>query len=423
MQMQASGFFARIGTPALLACTIVSGAARAQTTITIESWRSDDAAIWNEEIIPAFEATHPGIDVEFTPTPPPGYSEALFTRLENGTAGDLITRRPFDPSLNLFNRGYLAPLNGLAGLENFSGVAMSGCTTDDGATIFCVPIASVIHGFIYNAAILQELALTPPQTVGEFHAVLDAISEDGRYTPLALGTADQWEAATLGFQNVGPAYWRGEEGRRALLSGAGRFTDQPYVDAWTELARWEPHLPENHRTQAYEDSQALFASGQAAVYPAGSWEIPMLRATGAADLGAFPPPVVSAGDECFISDHPDIAIGLNAASPNIEAARTFLTWVASPEFAGIYANALPRYLPASSASVELDDPLAQEFLSWREACESTIRNSYQRLSRGAPNLEDELWRVSAQVMQGVLTPGEAAGEVQAGLDSWYNPGQ
>jgi hypothetical protein len=41
-------------------------------------------------------------------------------------------------------------------------------------------------------------------------------------------------------------------------------------------------------------------------------------------MGAFPPPVAAAGDTCYISDHTDIAIGMNAASPNAEAARTFL---------------------------------------------------------------------------------------------------
>ena len=50
-------------------------------------------------------------------------------------------------------------------------------------------------------------------------------------------------------------------------------------------------------------------------------------------MGAFAPPVVNAGDECYISDHTDIAIGLNAASPNADAARTFLNWVGSAEFA------------------------------------------------------------------------------------------
>jgi raffinose/stachyose/melibiose transport system substrate-binding protein len=71
--------------------------------------------------------------------------------------------------------------------------------------------------------------------------------------------------------------------------------------------------------------------------------------------------------------------------------------------------------------VTLKDPLAQTFLSWRGLCKSTIRNSYQILSRGQPNLEDELWRVSAGVLSGKLTPEDAAAQIQSGLEKWYKP--
>jgi len=73
-----------------------------EVTITIESWRSDDAAIWDDQIIPAFEAQFPNINVEFTPTVPTEYNAALDTRLAGGTAGDLITCRPFDAFLALY---------------------------------------------------------------------------------------------------------------------------------------------------------------------------------------------------------------------------------------------------------------------------------------------------------------------------------
>ena len=107
-------------------------------TITIESWRSDDLAIWNDQIIPAFEAEFPNIHVEFNPSPPADYNAALATRLEGGIAGDLITCRPFDASLALFDEGHLAPLNDLEGIDNFSSVAQSAWITDDGASPFCV---------------------------------------------------------------------------------------------------------------------------------------------------------------------------------------------------------------------------------------------------------------------------------------------
>src|SRR5215207_4037841 len=92
---------------ALLAATVlagVSGLAQAGE-ITIESWRNDDATIWNEKIIPAFTAKHPDIKVTFSPSPPTEYNASLNARLEGGTAGDIITCRPFDASLDLYNKG------------------------------------------------------------------------------------------------------------------------------------------------------------------------------------------------------------------------------------------------------------------------------------------------------------------------------
>ena len=401
-----------------------TGGAVAQTeptTLTIESWRNADTAVWSDVIIPAFKAAHPGIDVVFKPSVPTEYNAAIRTRLQDGTAGDLITCRPFDASLDLFEKGYLTPVNDVAGMENFSDVAKSAWTTDDGATIYCVPMASVIHGFIYNKKIFDELGLTPPKTRDEFYAVLDKVKENATYAPLDIGTADQWESATMGFQNIGPNFWKGEDGRKALVAGKTRFTDQAYVDTWAELAKWTPYLPAGYQTQKYPDSQSIFTLGQAAIYPSGSWDIKTFQAQGEFEFGAFPPPVAKAGDPCFISDHPDTGIGLNAKSPNQDAAKIFLSWVASPEFAEIYANAIPGFFPLSSTPVEISDPVAQEFVGWRQDCQSTIRNSYQILSRGTPNLENELWNVTAQVINGTMKPEDAAKQIQAGLDSWYTP--
>src|SRR5437667_6720299 len=118
-----------------------------KVTLTIESWRNDDLSIWSDKIIPAFEAKNPNIHVVFAPTAPTEYNAALNTKLEGGTAGDLITCRPFDLSLGLFKQGFLAPVNDLPGMSNFGPVAKSAWITDDGKTVFCVPMASVIHGF------------------------------------------------------------------------------------------------------------------------------------------------------------------------------------------------------------------------------------------------------------------------------------
>ncbi len=392
-----------------------------KVSLVIESWRNDDLKIWQDQIIPAFNKKYPNIQVSFQPMAPTEYNAALNSKLQGGTAGDLITCRPFDVSLKLFQQGYLTSLNDLQGMANFGDVAKSAWITDDGKTVFCVPMASVIHGFIYNKDAFDKLGIKPPTTKDEFFAMLDKIKKDGTYVPLAMGTADQWEAATMGFQNIGPNNWKGEEGRLALIKGTQKFTDAAYVKTWTELAKWAPYMPQGFEAVKYADSQSLFTLGKAAIYPAGSWEIALFNDQAKFKMGAFLPPVDKAGDQCYISDHTDIGIGMNAKTKHPAEAKQFLEWVASPEFAEIYSNALPGFFTLQNAKVNLKDPLAQEFISWRGQCKSTIRNSYQILSRGDPNLENELWRISAGVINGKITPADAGKQAQDGLDKWYKP--
>lgn len=411
-------------TTATLALCVAGAAALAQdATLTIESWRSEDQAIWDDVLIPAFEDSHPGIEVQFTPTSPTEYNAALNARLDGGTGGDLITCRPFDGSLALYQRGQLSDISDIDGLDNFPDFAKAAWQTDDGSATFCVPMASVIHGFIYNAEAFAELGLEEPETEDEFFAVLDAFADDGTYTPLAIGSADQWEAATMAYTNIGPTYWNGEEGRQALLDGSAEFTDPQFVEPFEVMQRWNDYMGRSYQAQGYTDSQNLFTLGRAAIYPAGSWEIGGFNQQAFFEMGAFPPPVQAAGDTCYISDHTDIGIGMNASTDNPEAARTFLEWVASAEFAELYTNQLPGFFSLSNAQFDVEDPLAQEMISWRRDCESTIRVAHQILSRGEPNTWNTMWTVSANVFNEGVTPQEAVQTLQEGLEAWYEPHQ
>ncbi|MDO8982058.1 ABC transporter substrate-binding protein [Cypionkella sp.] len=407
---------------ALMASTLLASAAYAEdVTLTIESWRNDDVLIWQDTIIPAFEVANPGIKIVFAPTAPAEYNAVLNSKLDAGSAGDLVTCRPFDASLELYKKGNLADLTSLAAMANFSPVAKSAWQTDDGAATFCVPMASVIHGFIYNKDAFDALGIAVPTTRDEFFAALDKIKADGTYIPLAMGTNDQWEAATMGYNNIGPNYWKGEEGRLALIAGTQKLTDADWVAPFTELARWKDYLGDGFEAQTYPDSQNLFTLGRAAIYPAGSWEISGFNKQAGFKMGAFPPPVQAAGDTCYISDHTDIALGMNAKSAHPEETKKFLEWVGSPEFATMYANALPGFFSLNSTPVAMEDPLAQEFVSWRGKCQSSIRSTYQILSRGTPNLENETWNASANVIKATETPDAAAARLQEGLASWYAP--
>ena len=392
-------------------------------TLSIESWRVDDKGLWEEVLLPAFAKAHPGITVKFAPTSPPEYNSALNARLTAGTAGDLITCRPFDVSLDLFKKGQLDALNGTPGLKNFPESAQVAWQTDDGKSTYCMPMASVIHGFFYNKKIFAELGLKVPETEADFFGALDKIKAAGKVAPIAMGTADQWETNQIVFTGIGPNHWKGEEGRRALIAGKAKFTDPAYVSTWETMAKWAPYLPKGYQAQTYGDSQNLFGTGRAAIYPAGSWDISYFEQNSKIELGAFKPPVQKAGDPCFISDHTDIAMGINSKSPNKADARVFLDWLSSKEFADLYTNKVTGFFSLSNHKIDVKNPVAQEMISWRNQCKSTIRLNAQIMSRGTPSMENELWNVSSQVMNLKMAPKDAAAQIQTGFAKWYTAGK
>ena len=408
----------------LLAGAVLAAASCAAQpgALVIESWRVDDKALWENVLLPAFARHHPEIKVKFAPTAPTAYDAALGARLAKGAAGDLIACRPFDASLALYEGGHLERLDGKPGLQNFDASATVAWQTDDGKETFCMPVASVIHGFFYNKDIFRRLDLQPPRTVDDFFRVLDVLRKAG-VTPLALGTAEQWESSQIVYTNIGPNFWRGEQGRKNLIAGRARFTDQGFVDALDFTARMGGYLAPGAATQTYAASQARFAAGGAGIYPAGSWDIARFsRAPGLA-LGVFPPPVRKAGDACHISDHMDLGLGVNRNSKNKEDAFAFLQWVGSQEFADLYTNRLTGFFTLSHHLIAVHDPVAKQMAEWRKRCASTIRVNAQVLNRGQPSMEVELWNVTTQVLNGSLAPKDAAARLQDGFARWYTPRQ
>ncbi|MET3132956.1 raffinose/stachyose/melibiose transport system substrate-binding protein [Oxalobacteraceae bacterium GrIS 1.11] len=401
--------------------TLLAAAGAQAGTLTIESWRVDDKALWETVLIPAFQKKHPGIEVKFAPTAPTEYDSSLAARLAGGTGGDLLACRPFDVSLSLYKRGHLDKLDGKAGMENFPASAKVAWQTDNGKDSFCMPIASVIHGFLYNKKIFKELNLQAPKTEDEFFKVLDTVKKSGKYAPFALGTADQWESNQVIFTSIGANYWKGEEGRKNLIAGKAKFTDPQFVAAWDYEAKLGGYLSKGASAQTYGDSQNQFALGKAAIYPSGSWDISYFKQNPELALGAFPPPVHKAGDKCYISDHTDIGMGVNAKSKNKADAYTFLSWIGSQQFADIYTNQVTGFFSLSNHLITVKDPLAKQMLDWRASCASTIRLNAQVLNRGEPSMENELWNVNAQVLNGKLSGKDAAGKIQAGFAKWYKP--
>jgi raffinose/stachyose/melibiose transport system substrate-binding protein len=147
--------------------------------------------------------------------------------------------------------------------------------------------------------------------------------------------------------NLGPNYWKGEEGRLALIDGSEKLTDEQWIEPWRVLLQLVPYTGDKGMSQTNEEATDLFVSGKSAVYLVGSLELHDLEqdVNETFSMGVFQPPVPTAGDHCYIQDHIDMAMSMNAASPNKEEARTFLEWIGSEEFSALCMQML--FLDAS----------------------------------------------------------------------------
>lgn len=406
---------------ALTGCATGGAGSGDTIKLTLGSWRTEDIAMWEDEILPAFHESHPDIEVEFAATDTNDYNAAIQSQIEGGNAPDLITCRPFDVNRAWIGDGYFDDLTGLEALDAFDPVALNAWTGPDDAP-YCVPVASVLAGFYYNKAIFDELGLEIPETHAEFVDVLQTVEDSGKYTPLALGSADGWQLAYNVLYNLGPNYWNGEEGRMGLIDGTKKLTDPEFVEAFAATEALVPFLPDGYEAITYDDMGQLFSLGQAAIIPDGSWNINQLTSTGL-DVGVFGAPVPAEGDERYQQEMPDMAIGLNADSENKDAAQQFLNWLVTPEFLELYVNKLPGFFAMTSEAPGYDNALAQEFSDLKTDAELTPRLALDRLSAGTPPLDDEIWVALTQMYAGAETPESATQGLQAGLESWYTPGQ
>jgi raffinose/stachyose/melibiose transport system substrate-binding protein len=341
---------------------------------------------------------------------------ALQTQLQAKKGPDIISCPPFDYALKLFNMGGLADISELRGYDSFTDAVLAAWRTDDGNHTYCVPVGSVIQGFYYNKNIFQKLGLTPPKTESEFFAALDSLKKNG-VTPLDMGTKDLWPVVDLAFNSVWPNYCDGDNTRKALIAGTAKLTDECFVRSLNVVARWGAYLPDGSQSIGYPDTQQIFPLGNAAIFPGGSWEIPLLGKIADFDIGVFPPfePDGKTSGQCWFVDHVDMGIGMNANTAHPAEVRAFLEWLTTPEFSQLFIDNQPGFFPLSKHQVTSSNPLAAEFASWRQKCGSVIRLPSQFLSRGTPGLEKALEDNVYLLVRGEETSQQVAEKAQASI--------
>ena len=386
--------------------------------LTMGSWRTEDIPQMRR-IFDKFTSEHPNIRVLYDPVPAAEYDDVLSAQLEGRTAPDIFYLRSYGVSRTLYERGFLEPLGDLAGLMEYFSPEMLEPWTADGTT-YGVPMIATSHGVYYNQYLFIKLGLKVPETWEQLLTVAQTIKDAG-VIPFANASGDPWTINEIVFYNIAVNFIGGRKGRYQYLSGERCFDDKNMISAFQALADLSPFLPPNQALLGYTDSLQLFIKGRAAMWFGGSWDIPFLEENNppfAWSVFAPPPPK---GKPEYITFHLDAGMGLNAASPHKEEAKIFLEWMTTPTFGELLGDELPGFFPMHKERLYLKNGHARTFLELNNNRESDIRFVWDRLRDGSPSAYNLTEYAAVEVLNGNLSPTEAARSLQEGLAKWYEP--
>lgn len=224
--------------------------------------------------------------------------------------------------------------------------------TVDGAQ-YGVPWGYYQWGVFYRTDIFEEHGLSEPETWDEFLEVSQTL-KDNDITPISIGTQYLWTAA--GWFDYLNLRINGFDYHMSLMDGEASYLDSELdevFDTWQELIDRDFFL-ENHATYSWQEAQAPFINGEAAMYLIGNFITPDLESADVLeDTGFFQFPQINP-EVGMYEDAPMESYHIPSGAENVEEAKLFLEFVSRPDILADFAYEVGN-IPPNNESREPDD--------------------------------------------------------------------
>jgi raffinose/stachyose/melibiose transport system substrate-binding protein len=343
---------------ATVACILVLGACSAgslgssddeggATTLTFLVDNADGSLKPAQGLAEAFHAKNPDITVQVQTRP--GGSEGdniVKTRLSTGEMTDVF----------LYNSGSLfQALNPQQSLTPLTGEAWANQVDDTfkpvvsvGNELYGAPITgSSAGGILYNRKVYEQLGLQVPTTWTEFMANNAKIKAAG-IDPVIQTYQDTWTSQLFvlaDYHNVAAA---DPDWAEKYTAGQVKYAQEPAVKGFQRLEEVHKAGYENkdYRSMKFEKGVADLAAGKGAHFPMLTFAVGTLAASDPEhinDVGFFGQPGDDASKAGMTIWMPaGLYIPKSTEGAQLEAAKKFVAFVASPEGCEVQTKAYPR---------------------------------------------------------------------------------
>ena len=277
--------------------------------------------------------------------------------------------------------------------------------------IYGIPGELETIGLYYNKDIFADLGLEEPQSLDDLDAAAQTIQDEG-IIPMAVGDKEGWEGGHL--LSMALSSDVGSEGMQALIDGDESW-DSPEVVSALEL--WQNYneagyLPESPTSVDYDNSTALFYSGDAAMIPTGSWLVGEIDDNAKFEVGFIPFPAPD-GPGIFTSG---LGSGpyVSATTEKTDAAMKFLDFLASEEHGAWTIENLHTIPPRPVDTADLDiTPLNAQVVEDTADLAAGGDFGYNIDVLTSDVFNEALYNGVQSVFTGQATPEEVASDLQA----------
>ena len=302
------------------------------------SWQKDERGTgdWWGSVIKEFEATHPGVKIEWTKVERGAFADTMTTLFAGGQPPDIVHLASFEFQ-KFADNGWLEPLdpyikNAKLDLKGWAG--QDTCTWNKQNV--CVMMLYFGYFMAYNEDLLKKEGLEVPKTYAEFLTAARKLTKDIN----GDGIVDQFGT---GHETRGGGGQYMSEMMTYTLDAGARWTDENgKVTINTPqmiegLTRWKTIVKENltPRDLAAGEVRQLFADGKIALKMDGPWLWPIIQKGKARDqikltTVPFNPPVGGSSNV--------LGIASEISPENKKLAWDFIAIATSDKFQSSYAT-------------------------------------------------------------------------------------
>ncbi|HEY9496104.1 MAG TPA: extracellular solute-binding protein [Intrasporangium sp.] len=388
-------------------------------TLTVWSWRVEDQAAY-DKIFDAYEATHPGVTVEFKPFKATEYNKILATGLAGSDGPDVPQVRSYGQLQATVASGALVPLDGKVDLSGWDENVVESAKGKEDGKVYSVPLATQTVQMFYNQGLFEKNGIAAPTTWEQFIAANDKLLAAG-VTPIAVGAKDDWTLPIVHEVLAAPRFG-GKAFRDAVTSGSASFTDPNWVASVQVLKDVEKYLPKNPTGVAVTDAQTLFSAEKAAMIPGGSFDLAVLqKANPAVKIGVFqvpPAPGSPSGSEATTAGWADGNFAVSAKSKHPNEATELVKWMSTKEFGQKVADEVKQL--SAVPGVEYSDPLLKQMAdNYANAGSPYLLLTDFRY--GSPSGTELLGKGIQELLLGSKDAATVSADLDTGVKTWFTP--